>query len=142
MLIKELVRTGLNLHSISYPCCTPLTELVYGMCTFDIHNPVRFEIRRDQILPEMLSLWLECLQDSGVDLERYGRKEVEMHEEGLVSWNLGVLRRSSVVFTIKSLVYGPLPSDWKLQVEVALRPPVQSPKRGPQKMPGGWIEDE
>ena len=137
--MKELVELGTNLHSLhSYNDCTPFKSLV-GTCFHrSLESP---EIARDQIIPDLLCLWLECLQESGVDLEEYGRKEAELHEEGLVSWTLAFSWKD-VEITIQSLVYGPLPSDWKLEVVFRERITPESPLQKPQRVPGGWVEDE
>ena len=142
MLLKELVEIGTNLHNIhSYLDVTPFTRLVDTFFFFSGDSLKDLEVARDRMLPTLISSWLECLQEIGVDLEEYGRKEVELHREGLVSWTWD-LYRIDVDIKIQSLVYGPLPSDWNLEVDFAERSAVGSPQRKSQRMPGGWIEDD
>ena len=181
ILLKELIEIGANLHSISYRFGgTPLTDLIrtlfYRICVLCEYSG-SIEVATNDVLPDVLSLWLEWLQESGVDLEQYGRKESELHQEGIVSWTF---RRAAgprqedpvsgtfyypwvhVICTIQSLVYGPLPSDWKLEVEIIKDPTAENLRRMPegwtednylnnpeqntvgsaQTMPGGWIEDD
>lgn len=137
---------GVNLHSISSSRgVTPFGTLIDSLyscssaCLFSCSDAAleSLEVTKNQFLPDLLPLWLGYLQESGVDLEKYGRKEVELHEEGLLSWTLHQTGISHIP-KIQRIVYGPLPNDWKLQVDVAEKLTVG----GPQRVPGGWIEDD
>lgn len=90
----------------------------------------------------LLNSWLECLQESDVDLEEYGRKEVDLQKQGLVSWVWPIpLEKGDFLegeWSIKCLTYGPLPSDWNIDIRYRVAEVAESPK----KMPGGWIEDD
>lgn len=88
-------------------------------------------------LPWLLDIWLECLQESGVDLEAYGRKETDIHRQGIVAWTWKPARAESGVWCLTSLTYGPSPSDWQIDVEYQPEDAAESLA----KMPGGWIED-
>lgn len=95
-------------------------------------------------LASLLNIWLEDLQESGVDLEEYGRKETELNE--LTNWCFfcyefigdGPYTRRKGLWVVKNLTYGPSPSDWKLEVEWQIVDATEDPK----KMPGGWIEED
>ena len=88
----------------------------------------------------LLKNWLKSLQESGVDLEEYGRKETDLHQKGLVTWNLSYDYQSDRHF-LTSLTYGPSISDWKIMIEVRPRDSTESVAKIPE-MPGGWIEDD
>ncbi len=88
----------------------------------------------------LLKTWLECLQESGVDLEEYGRKEADLDEQGLVSWSWHQYPDTKVFLT--SLTYGPSLGDWKVRMEYRVEEMTGMPVKTPVKMPGGWIEDD
>lgn len=100
-----------------------------------IHKAAFFGYR---ILPQILYTWLECLQECGVDLHEYGRKERDLHLQGLVSWDLlfGWSPRGRHFLT--SLTYGPSPSDWKFDLVVRREDAIESAV----KVPGGWVDDD
>ena len=101
--------------------------------------------------PELIHVWLRCLLDCGVDLTEYGRKEAEMHREGLVTWDLEFWEaewdpNSPLVFgsptlsridTITSLAYGPIPEDWQIETQV-----MWTRKEDLDSMPGAWVEEQ
>lgn len=98
------------------------------------------EATEPQELASSLKIWLECLQESGIDLEEYGRKKLDLHQQGLVSWTWNVYpgKNSEVTWSLTSLTYGPSPSDWKIDMELQSKDVAESPR----KMPGGWVEDD
>lgn len=100
-----------------------------------IHKAAFFGYR---ILPQILYTWLECLQECGVDLHEYGRKERDLHLQGLVSWNwlIGWSPRRRCFLT--NLTYGPSPSDWKFDLVFRREDAIESAV----KVPGGWVEDD
>ena len=119
---------------------TPFLNLFWYLwikCMSTAAEDVILACRRPELL---LNLWLTCLQEAGVDLEEYGRKEMELHEEGLISW---VLKDSTTwkgdwILVLKTFTYGPSPSDWEVQLE---RRDAKADAE-PRKTPGAWIEDD
>ena len=55
-----------------------------GSMEYSLRNTLdaRFSQLRD--LPSLLNIWLECLEEIGDDLEKCGRKETGLHEQGLL----------------------------------------------------------
>jgi len=105
-----------------------------------IWNSLNLGDSRREDLRLALLTWLEDLHDSGIDLEEYGRKELELYETGLTDRSFektryegdGYLR----TWCIARFVYGPLPSDWDVVLE------EQEPVPGnPARVPGAWIDD-
>ena len=80
-----------------------------------------------------LSTWLDSLQDCGVNLAEYGEKEIDLHDQDLVSWFYYFPEWNST-FVLTDLTYGPLPSDWDFTW-------VIQDKETPY-IPGGWIGDD
>ncbi|KAG7005760.1 hypothetical protein G7Y79_00018g045670 [Physcia stellaris] len=76
--------------------------------------------------------WLESLQECGINLEEYGQKEIDLHDQGLVSWSYYYPKWGSTL-VLTDLTYGPLPSDWNVTW-------VVQEKETPY-IPGGWIGD-
>ena len=95
-------------------------------------------------LPLLLKNWLEDLQESGVDLEEYGRVESELYQQEHVDWDWsgdesnpdGTSCRATWIIT--SLEYGPSSSDWKIEVDYQIDRAVEDIG----KIPGGWVEDD
>ena len=90
--------------------------------------------------------WLCFLQTCGVDLSEYGKREEELHEQGLVGSVIGDIqnRDSRATAKIASFTYGNSPSDWHIKLERKFLEPGQEFDQEPEKveeMPGGWIED-
>lgn len=98
LLLKDLIVQGANLHNISSEHSTPFLDFLQGLVfypmelsvsDFDDMKPMelsRHELGDQSPRPSLLKIWLDCLQESGLDLEEYGRKEVDLHLQGLVSW--------------------------------------------------------
>ena len=106
--------------------------------TNDLSEPNDWTANMTRKIHLLLNTWLLCLQESGVDLEEYGRIEVEYHQRGLVSWTWpSSLRSVDAEWFLTILTYGASPSDWKIDLEWREAPPGD-----PAKMPGGWIDDD
>ena len=114
-------------------CGTPLTALL----TWSVktaYGPDDFEESAiSERLYHSLSAWLESLQECGVNLEKYGEKEIDLHDQRLVSWSYYYSKWSSIL-VLTDLTYGPLPSDWKVTW-------ILRDKETPY-IPGGWIGDD
>lgn len=145
MLLKELIVKDLNLHQISNHFRTPFVQLLMGLSEF---GSIQSNIQCDELvlnLPPLIKDWLEDLQESSVDLEEYGRVESELYEQGVVDWdwdatefdsNNNVVRGTR--WLVRCLEYGPLPSDWKVEMELQR----ENAAEDIGKMPGGWIEGD
>lgn len=98
------------------------------------------DLRREDLRVALL-IWLEDLHDSGIDLEEYGGKELELYEMGLTDSPFKYRRyggdENSRTCCIARFVYGPLPSDWDVVLEK--QEPVPE---NPGSVPGGWIDDD
>lgn len=114
-----------------------------GSMRLSVCNSLGARCSQLEKLPWLLDIWLECLQESGVDLEAYGRKETDIHKQGIVAWTWAPAKAKAVsesgsgVWCLTSLTYGPSPSDWQIDVEYQPEDAAESLA----KMPGGWIED-
>lgn len=100
---------------------------------------------RKTALASLLNIWLEDLHESGVDLEEYGRKETELHQQQLTVWNFygfeynadGEYTGREGIWFVEEITYGPSPSDWKLEMGCRIEHPTEN-----VKIPGGWIEED
>lgn len=99
------------------------------------------DLRRENLRVTLL-FWLKDLHDSGIDLEEYGRKELELYEMGLTVRSFGYMRyegdENFRTWCIARFVYGPLPSDWDVVLEEQELEPVPG---NPARVPGAWIDD-
>ena len=106
--------------------------------TNDLSEPNEWTTNMNRKIHMLLNTWLAYLQESGVDLEEYGRIEVEYHQRGFVSWTWpSSLRSVDAEWFLTVLTYGPSSSDWKIDIEWRAAAPGN-----PGKMPGGWIDDD
>ena len=106
--------------------------------TNHLSKPNSWTATMTQKINLLLYTWLVYLQESGVDLEEYGRIEMEFHQRGLVSWTWqSNLPGVDAEWLLTILTYGPSPSDWKIDIQWREAPPGN-----PGKMPGGWVDDE
>ena len=143
-MLIELFAIGADIHFIDtwHPEQTPFLVLIGAFFDglFDLEKLEDIETQR---LPFLLSLWLECLQAGGVDLKQYGQKEMELREQGRVSWDFEsyILYHKSIKSSVKDLVYGSMPSDWKLEIEYQFGE-WRRRKLGTYRMPGEWNDDD
>ena len=156
--MKELIVEGANVHFISSDARTPFLCLFVGLelkmfwdysrsmdykeimesITNDLREPYGWTANMTQTIHLLLNTWLLCLQESGVDIEEYGRIEMEYHQLGLVDWTWpSKLPSVDAEWFLKILTYGLSPSDWKIDIEWREAPPGN-----PGKMPGGWVDDD
>ena len=106
--------------------------------TNDRSRPNLWTANMTQKIHFLLETWLMCLQESGVDLEEYGREEIQAHQRGLVSWTWrSFVQGLDAEWFLTILTYGPLPSDWKTDIEWRELGPESS-----GEMPGGWVDDD
>lgn len=136
LFMSELIVQGADLHHISVEPCTPFLKLFSRYLGLR-HNP----LDRDLFLSKLsflLAIWLECLQKCGVDLYEYGRKETDLHQQGLVSWDRFSSWSLQNRYYLTNITYGPSPSDWKLELEYRPEDATESVA----KVPGGWVEDD
>lgn len=163
IFLKELISQGADLHAISSGFHTPFLELLtsrlylpsiefnsafmkFSVSTLDdresMEHPVsgsdHSTLLQDRKLSWILYTWLESLQECGVDLHEYGRKETDLHKQGLVSWEVISDFLSSDRLLLTSFTYGPSPSDWTLDLEYPRKDTTESLA----KVPGGWVEDD
>ena len=109
-----------------------------GSMEHSLCNTLEARCSQLEKLPWLLNIWLECLRESGVDLEAYGQKETDLHRRGLVSWTWLLWGSKPGRWLLTSLTYGPSPSDWKADMEYQPEDAAESLA----KMPGGWIEED
>ncbi len=118
---------------MSYTGYTPFSTYIW--------NSLDLGDSRIEGLRVALLTWLEDLHDSGIDLEEYGRKELELYETGLTDRSFEITRYeggeiNNIRRCIARFVYGPLPSDWDVVLEEQERVPGK-----PARVPGAWIDD-
>ena len=163
-LIEDLIILGADPHVISFDSCTPFLQLlcvffrIWYHAQFSLPElfdvapkiPDQLEFGSGNYKPEkrweiawLLHIWLQCLQDSGIDLEEYGREETELHEQGLVSWSGGPFGFTDYLsWSLTNLTYGPTLGEWNLSIELSYEELPESPGNMRGDMPGGWIEDD
>ena len=163
--MKELIVEGANVHFISSDARTPFLYLFHGLgldiiwdysaydydrreiveptklmdtTTNHLSEPNAWTANMTQKIHLLLNIWLLCLQESGVDLEKYGRIEMEYHQRGLLSWTWpSNLPGVDAEWFLTILTYGPSPSNWKIDIKWREAAPSN-----PGKMPGGWVDDD
>lgn len=137
MLIEELVTKGAELHHICLTSRTPLLGLLDSF--FGI-----FE-KREYLSILLFDHWLQALAKCDVDLEQYGRTEIDLHERGLVNWefedqSMFLYSPGSVVlWTMKELYYGKSPRDWGFYIEADRYTTDEGLE---YNMPGAWIDEQ
>ena len=163
--MRELLLEGANLHFISSDAGTPFLylfeglelEMLWDCYTYDfdrrefmeptklmksttnqLSEPNVWTANMTEKINLLLNTWLLWLQKSGVNLEEYGRTEMEYHQRGLVSrtWPSSFLGVDAE-WLLTILTYGPSPSDWEIDIEWREVPPGN-----PGKVPGEWIDDD
>ena len=129
--LRELIGNGAPLHYIdTFFYGTPLTALI--RCSINVaYDPDDLEGASIYgRLYRSLSAWLESLQECGINLEEYGEKEIDLHDQGLVFWSFDY-PWWKFTFVLTNLTYGPQPSDWKVTWIIQDR---ETPY-----IPGEWI---
>lgn len=131
--LRQLFALKPSLHCISYTGQTPFSMLILG-------SLVLGDFSRENLRVTLL-FWLEDLHDSGIDLEEYGRKELELYETGLTDRPFEYERyegdENFRTWCVTHFAYGPLPSDWDVVLEE--QKPVPE---NPGSVPSGWIDDD
>lgn len=128
-MLRDVVALKYNLHHISTLSRTPFLDAVQGIIYY-------LNFNQEPQLPWLLDIWLGGLQNCGVVLQEYGRKETELFQQGLVHWAFLSLLEDT--WRITNLTYGSLPSDWSISVERVDDADTETPSN----MPGAWIEDD
>ena len=128
----------IHLHSVSLKARTPFLDLLNGSISYFLRG-------EEPSTPILMSNWLEDLQEASIDLEEYGRHELDLYQRGLVSWvlygskwapDLGIWKETTWILT--NFTYGPSPSDWSVCIEEMEDQPSEVRER---RMPGGWFEE-
>jgi len=139
--VNDLLASGSNENALnSSNLRTPLLEFLRG--AFD---GFWFERKRVgsvlKVIMELLTTWLELLQNCGVDLVKYGRKEKNLHRANQTSPEFPTMRISPNLRLI-NFTYGAQPKDWKFWFIEVLEDwfsefwdMVDHPERS---MPGAW----
>ena len=132
--LRELIVNEAPLHYIDpRHYNTPLIAfLIYSIRATTGPNDLK-EASISEILYNALSSWLESLQEFGVNLEEYGEKEIDLHDQDLVPWSFHE-PEWDFRLVLTDLTYGPLPSDWKVTWMIQ---DEETPY-----LPGGWIGDD
>jgi hypothetical protein len=157
-LLNDLIRGSSDLHALTRNGETPMYEVMDGFFVFADQKLLR-KLTNCGILPGMfgdsmpMKPWLQQLQDSGVNLEKYGREEKRVRE------NRGGRREFSYCIFDKSgcwtrrvselrlinFTYGPQLNDWKFWFAPVLEDyfkdfwgTIDHPERA---MPGAWEEE-
>ena len=151
-LIRDLVKGGSNLHSLSLQGLTPMLEVLRGLLY--IYRMCAHGLTAGNEGGDTLKFWLKELQDSGVDLERYGREEKLLlrtkcvDREWLYCFERG--RTNDYFFVpgklrLINFTYGPELDDWKFWFAPVMPnyfmdfwEMIGHPERA---MPGAWEEE-
>ena len=147
---------------------TPLVSLMYSfvLTNVEIHKHWPRWLSWWEMMNESLQFWLQILKTAGIDLEEYGRREVEWFEKSLAfktgAVHLCLSRWVSPepprLVRLAGLRYGPRPKDWFLEWEVdeiqlmrefwegveqslsSQRLPSESTVAIPCAIPGAWVD--
>ncbi|KAH8776208.1 hypothetical protein BGZ57DRAFT_854509 [Hyaloscypha finlandica] len=148
-LIRDLVKGGSNLHFLSLQGLTPMLEVLRGLLY--IYRGCPYGLIAGNEDSETLKFWLKELQDSGVDLESYGRDEKlllrteAVAREWRYSWTRMDLTFVSRKLRLINFTYGPELDDWKFWFAPVMPnyfmdfwEMIGHPERA---MPGAWEEE-
>jgi hypothetical protein len=150
-LVRDLVKGGSNLHFLTVFDSTPMLEVLRGLLS-RIYCPDALTARNGDIEP--LKFWVKELQDSGVDLERYGSEEKHLlRTEGVArEWqyqSLSIRKNDRILVNgrlrLINFTYGPELDDWKFWFAPVMPnyfmdfwEMIGHPERA---MPGAWEEE-
>lgn len=147
---RDLVRQGNQPWEATTPLFSGLMD-----CGWAVPRSRREVRRAERRLETALMFWLEDLQSTGVDLARYGRREQKTFEEGYAlrraCWK--ILACGEEGPRLASIVFGPLPRDWKLGwnhlegnwcylEEDVVGVFFEWAECPPPVMPGSWLDEE
>jgi hypothetical protein len=151
-LIRDLVKGGSNLQSLTLLGLTPMLEVLRGLLFIYYRCPDGLTAGNGDSEP--LKFWLKELQDSGVDLERYGSEEkLLLRTEGVArEWFFqSQLRRQNGSYfrmgklRLVNFTYGPELDNWKFWLAPVMPnyfmdfwEMIGHPERA---MPGSWEEE-
>jgi hypothetical protein len=149
-LIKDLVKSGSNMHAITRSGLTPILGILQSFTYHYRRQP--FGLRAYERGNMAFQIWLKELHDSGVDLENYGREEKrllesqrverewvcnEYHGSGSRTWRRFKIR-------LIGFSYGPEPEEWRFWLVPVMKDyftdfwdMIEHPERA---MPGAWID--
>lgn len=153
VLARELVTIGADIHALSEAPSWPESEIFQTPFTSLFEGLQGFKSSRSisRLLQRLVTMWLEDLVTSGVDLVEYGRKEKEI-------WDLSSISKDVLFFMCMSsgfdheawhihvidVVFGAAPSDWHIWwseptdfLAGQFWAMIESPE---ELMPGSWIE--
>lgn len=116
-IFRELVSSGADLHSVSNRAnslivpdgITPFGELFSGLIS-GVRHYDDWRVLLSELSRQLLKLWLEDLEVSGIDLLEYGKKEREMHGQLQIRGHPGYFLDGHLI----DFTYGASPDDWRL----------------------------
>jgi hypothetical protein len=149
-LIRDLVKGGSNLHFLTVMGRTPMLEVLWRF--FVQYYGCLDGLTAGNGACEPLKFWLKELQDSGVDLKRYGREEKLLLRTESVAreFHLSAKQKKNGWFVREKLrlvnfTYGPELDDWKFWLAPVMPnyfldfwQMIGHPERA---MPGAWEEE-
>ena len=149
-LIRDLVKGGSNLHSLTLGGLTPMLSVLPDFLSQ--HCGCLDSLTAGNGASEPLKFWLKELQDSGVDLERYGseeklilRTEGVAREWGYLSWSWRERDNVRRKLRLINFTYGPELDDWKFWLAPVIPnyfmdfwEMIGHPERA---VPGSWEEE-
>ncbi|KAK1688432.1 hypothetical protein BDP55DRAFT_655910 [Colletotrichum godetiae] len=104
---------------------------------------------------KLLRMWLEDMQTSSIDLDEYGRREMEVFKRDALLQERRLRIRSTrddgyyesyPGMRLTSFTYGPEPEDWKLvwspEAEEYAGEFWDLIENPPLRIPGGWVDDD
>jgi len=146
-IIREAISGGSDIHAIRQrPFASPRSvflELFGGQIIWRWRPTAA---KQTNALTDITQLYLADLNDSGVDLEQFGRREKQMWHEDMVSKEFKIWCGDYLSeVTIVGFTYGKTPADFKLWIsEVSDQfagefwHMIENPC---ERMPGAWIEE-
>ena len=151
-LIRDLVKGGPNLHSLTLQGLTPMLEFLVSFLGYYCRYLDGLTDGNGDSEP--LKFWLKELQDSGVNLERYGSEEKHLlRKEGVArEWRYLSMawRNNDLIFEdgklrLINFTYGPELDDWNFWLAPVMPnyfmdfwEMIGHPERA---MPGTWEEE-
>lgn len=109
-LIKDLISKGSDIHNVSHiGNRTPLVDIIW----YSYYSGFGY-----QAIKRIVKAWLRLLSDCGIDLEKYGKTENDMWENGTTDWHFRIILSGyGVTIEPTKIRIGETPDDLYIEME-------------------------
>ncbi|KAI1081378.1 hypothetical protein F5B20DRAFT_63152 [Whalleya microplaca] len=148
-LAVEVISQTPDVHATDIDRRTALIVLIHDAAFLWFYHPLQMGSRRYNIGKPLISMhrtleaWLDAMRQVGVDLNDYGRREMELFRQ----IDLNIIRIGGWLDALRliGITYGPRPEDWRIHID--------EPTDGfagefweliedkPLPIPGAWIDE-